>query len=289
MADFDLRLMAEELGKSIQNLGPMLEKEVQGAIRDVAFGAHAKIISELQSKPHAPVKRQEYLKNLQIGTIPNGYIISLEGDWANRLEDGYSSYSIKDLLLNSKKMVSSGKNTGSPFVKTGKNGQKFAHVPFQKHPFSKDPGVGDLDALIKKISVRNSKGRRQRLTSTFKDLDGVRQLGKVASVNARDLVKAGITDSRLVGLTKYQEKTEGGASKSFYAVFRTVTEASKGWRMPGSSGYGLFPMAERYVEEELNSSRLSPLIHQSLQIERGKGGLTLDQTVSPHPKEIHGL
>ena len=249
--DFDLNLIADDLGKSLVDLAPEIKKEINRGVRDVAFGAQAKIISELQNRNTPPIKRSTYLEALKLKKIPDGYLIFLDGSWATRLEDGYASYSIKELLLNSRKMVSAGKNAGKPWVRTNKQGKKFAAVPFQQHPFSKEPGVADLNALIRKISVKNAIGRRQRITQLFKDVEGNKIVGKAAVVGEADLERIGVDNPNLIGLTKYQEFTKGGASKSFYATFRTVSEISTGWIHPGAQGYGLFKQAEKYVEAEL--------------------------------------
>lgn len=246
--EISLNIAAEELGVSLRGLSNTLERELLDAVKDIALGAKATIISELQNRKTPPVKRAAYLKALKLYKIPNGYILLLESSWANSLEEGTPGFSMRDLLLKSAKTIFQGKNAGLPFVKTSKEGKKYAHVPMQKKPFSKDPMVGDLNADIQKLSVYNAQGRKQKLTKTFKDLEGNRIIGRVASVDGFDLENKGINNENLVGLTKYQDE-----KSSFYAVFRTVSENGGPWQKGGSPGYSLFKAAEKYATSEMKN------------------------------------
>jgi hypothetical protein len=172
------------------------------------------------------------------------YLIYLEGDWANKLEDGFPAYDLKKKLLASTKKTRS----GEPWVKTGANGKKYARVPFEKKPFSRDPAMGDLSDKIKSMTATNMQGTEQKLTQIFKNASGQAISGKVASVKAG----AGV-DKNLVGLTKYQQVSPTGSVSSVYMTFRTVSEDSTGWQSPGHPGYNLFKQAEEMVETELEN------------------------------------
>jgi len=247
MSDFNLKLLAEELGKSIENLAPQIEQELNDAVRDVANAAHAMIIARVQGMTMDPKNRQDYLKALKFEQLsPNAYLIFLDGDWPNKLEEGYGGYSIKDQLLSSKKIVQVGSRAGEPWVRTGAQGQKYAAVPFEHKPHSKDKGSGNLADDIKKMTAMNRAGREQKITKVFKDLDGNPIVGKVATSSNTD-------NQFLKGLTKYQHVSESGKVSSVYMTYRIVSENSSGWNHPGFDGYGIFREAEAFVEKELDN------------------------------------
>ena len=117
MADFSIKIKAEQLGKTLDGIGEQLELE--GAVSDLAHGAYAKIAADAQSQIGSPDSRQEYLKGLEVVELGAGsYLVTLKGEAANKLEDGYDGYSIKDALLRSKKIVQLGDRSGQPWVQT---------------------------------------------------------------------------------------------------------------------------------------------------------------------------
>lgn len=248
MADIKLKVKAEELGKSLENLAPYVEEELNSAVENLAVAAHASMVAQIQSMQIDPKNRQDYLKGLQYQKIDDqNYIIFLEGDWANKLESGFSSYSIKDQLLKSKKTVQVGSRAGEPWVRTSKKGKKYAAVPFEHKPFSGEAGKsGDLAQSIKDIMVPNMKGKAQRITKVMRDLDGNALRGKVAVVDQH-------SDPRLSGLTKFQHVHASGKVSSIYMTFRMVHEDHSGWQHPGHKGYNLFKQAEEFVEKELEN------------------------------------
>ena len=246
MADLKLKVIAENLNKSLENLAPYVEQELLESVGNLSQAAYASMVAQVQAMSIDPKNRQDYLKGLQYQKIDDyNYMIYLEGDWANKLETGFSSYSIKDQLLGSKKTVGAGSRAGQPWVRTSSKGKKYAAVPFEQKPFSGE-NTGDLAEEIKKLTAKNMQGKEQRITKTFKDLDGNAIRGKAATIKTTD-------NPLLAGVTKYQTVGSSGRVSSIYMTFRMVHEDSTGWQHPGHKGYNLFKAAEEFIEKELEN------------------------------------
>lgn len=245
--DITLELIAEELGKSLENIAPQIEAELRGAVENLANATYAAIIAKIQGMSVDPKNRQDYLKALKFETIGDStWLIYLDGDWASKLEEGFSSYSIKDALLKSEKVVTVGSRAGQPWVRKSKKGKKYAAVPFEHKP-SGGKMSGDLSQDIKKILVKNRAGEEQSITKIFKDLGGKPIHGKVATAGKIP------GQPNLSGLTKYQFVHTSGKVSSVYMTYRMVGEDSPGWQHPGHPGYQLFSEAQQYVENELKN------------------------------------
>lgn len=246
MSDFSVKLSAKELGKSLENAADSVVKELEQAVQNLAHAAHSSIVANVQAMKMDPKNRADYLKGLDFMDLGNNsYVISLNGDWPNDLEDGFPGYDMKEKLLNSTKTVKVGSRAGQPWVRTGADGQKYAAIPFGHKPYAAEGG--DLDSQIKKISVLNRQGASQAITKTFKDDFGKPIAGKVAVASGDDISK------NLQGLTKYQHVSESGNVSSIYTTFRIISENSDGFYHPGFSGYNHFDEAEKYVEQELRN------------------------------------
>ena len=251
MSDISVRVRAEALGKSIENLAAEVEAELNQAIADVANGAYAFIVSKAQQELNTT--RMDYLKGLDFQNLGNNtYLIVLDGKFPNSLESGYTSFDVKTGMLESKKIVQVGPRAGQPWVQTNKEGKKFAHVPFEHRPFSKAPQVSDLAQAIRKIKVQNQEGLEQKLTKIFRDSTGRPIEGKVATVESVDGFP------QLAGLTKYQKiyrNEEKGTEtvQSLYMTFRTVSEDGKSWMHPGHPGIHAFEEAELWVQQEIDN------------------------------------
>ena len=246
MADFSLKIRADELGKSIADIGKQLEDELNGAVADLAHGAYAKIAADAQARIGNSDSRQDYIKGLEILELGEGsYLVTLRGERANKLEEGFDSYSLKETLLNSNKVVQVGSRAGQPWVqKNQENGQKFAHVPIQLRPASKEAGQ-DLGKEIQNVMAKSREGRQQRITKIFRDASGKPIEGKVA---------VGVSDNPLIDkVTKYQKVGKGGSVSSTYINYRTVAENSSGWQHPGHDGYNFFEEAEEWVAAEMDN------------------------------------
>lgn len=245
MADSSLKITAERLGKTLENLSSFVEDELNGAVRNLANAAYASISAQLQQR--SGKTKADMAKALRLDTIgPNSYMIHLEGDWANRLEEGYGPYSIRDLLMNSKKIVQVGSRAGEPWVQTSKSGSKFAHVPFEHGLNTVGAKYGDLGTDIKQMFAKNSKGKSQSLRKTFKDLEGNPLSGKVATIN--DAI-----NDKFQNLVKYQYVHPSGKVTSLFMTYRTVSTAGKDWIHPGSPGLQLFKQAQQFIETELEN------------------------------------
>ncbi len=246
MSDISLKLRAEALGKAIENLAPQVEQELNYAVKNLAYAAHASMVAKIQSMNLNPKNRADYLRGLKISNLGNdSYLISLDGDWANKLEEGFPSYDMKETLLKSSKTVGVGPRAGLPWVRTSKEGKKYAAVPFE-HKQSFPTSGGDLGKDIGEMFAINAKGQVQQLNKIFKDIDGNPVSGKVATIT-------GAANPNFEGLTKYQHVSPKGNVSSVYMTFRFISENSSGWIHPGFSGYQIFKEAEEYVKNELDS------------------------------------
>lgn len=248
MADISLKLTAEKLGKSLENISVSVEEELNQAVKNLAEGAYSAMISQIQSMSLNPKNRQDYLRGLKFRDLGNdSYLIYLDGDWANKLEDGFSAYDMKETLLSSEKTVKVGKRAGEKWVRRSKKGKKYAAVPFEHKPHSKDKGgSGDLQSEIKSLMAKGINGQVQSILETFKTPDGKPLSGKVASVSAAD-----VKNPNLANLTKYQYVGKSGKVSSVYMTYRMIHEDSSGWMHKGFSGYNIFSEAEKWVEKEL--------------------------------------
>lgn len=247
MSDFSLKFKAEELGKSLENLAPDVVDELNQAVADTAHGAYAQIVATAQAR--LDKTRLDYLKNLRFDKIgDNAWLISLDGTWPTMLEDGFPAFDMRSTLLKSDKTVEVGSRAGQPWVRTGKEGQKYAAVPFQRRPHTVAKGAADMSEALRSLTAYNKKGRKQKLTSVFKDEFGRPLSGKVASV-----AKTPMKD--LDNIVKYQKiyqnpNTGKKTVQSIYMNYRTISEKQpNGWQHPGYEGLKAFLEAEQFIEQ----------------------------------------
>lgn len=248
-SEINIRFKAQALGKSLENLAYEVQEELNQAIKDTANAAYASIVGSAQLGLHSTQK--DYLKGLDFQQIgENSYLIVLEGDWANAIEKGFSGFDLKEWMLKSEKVVGIGSRTGEKWVQTGDEGEKYAHVPFQKQPFARAAASSDMNQAIRKLQAFNKQGRAQKFTSLFKDDKGRPLEGRVASVKNVE----GFPE--LNGITKYQRKSKSESGKetlqSHYMVFRTISENGQGWMHPGYSGAHFFDEAEQWVDQQVD-------------------------------------
>lgn len=245
MADISFKFRAEELGKTIENLAPQVEEEINQAVKNLAHAAYTGMIARVQSMGITDASRKNYLKGLKFKDLgDDSYLIYLDGEWANKLEDGFGPYSIREVMLKSQKIVGVGKRAGEPWVRKAKDGHKYAAVPFEHKPHVNPSG--DLASDIKKMMGKGINGQEQSMSKIFKNAEGNPLNGKVATaVNA--------PNANLEGLTKYQHVHASGRVSSVYMTFRMVSENGKDWIHPGHKGYHLFKQAQEYVEKEMDN------------------------------------
>jgi len=251
----NIELKADELGLSLENMGTKMEAEFNQAISDVAHMVHANIVAKATSELSG--LRQDYLKDLSFDKVgENAYVIGLSGEWANKIEGGFPSYEMKDVLLQSNKTVEVGSRAGQPWVKKskGEDQHKYAHVPFTHKPFSKESKAQNLAGAIKQLQARNMDGVKQKMTQVFKDPSGKALQGKVATVKKAEVDGTSFKD--LDGLVKYQKtyKSKSGkeTTQSVYMTYRTISEIGQGWKHPGFKGLKAFPEAEQQAEQAID-------------------------------------
>ena len=246
MGDLNISFIAAELGKSLEEASERVIQELNQAVEDLASAAYANISAHIQASQASQQNKQNYLKSLKFEKLGNNsYVIFLEGDWPNKLEEGFGAYDMKETLLKSKKIVGVGPRSGQPWVQTNAEGKKFASVPFEHRPYAAK--TGELAADIKTLFAKNRQGKEQKITKTFTDEFGQPIAGKVATASGKGI------PPNLQNLTKYQHISEKGRVSSLYMTFRRISEDSSGWQHPGFAGYGYFEKVEQEIERELEN------------------------------------
>lgn len=252
--DFNVTDSLKKLEKSLENIAPSVEDAINAAVKDLAYASYASIVAKAQAE--LTTTRQDYLNGLDfIDLGGNNFVITLDGDWANSLEEGFSSFDMTSKMLASSKMVEIGNRAGSSWVQTSqpkgkeKETHKFAHVPFERNPTSKAAGTSNMADAIREMTATNAAGMKQKLTSIFKDGSGNPMQGKVA---------VGKSENPMVdGLTKYQKTyiNESGKSttQSVYINYRTVSENGKPWIHPGFKGLKAFEEAEKEIVKQIDN------------------------------------
>lgn len=241
--DFFIEIEASKLGKDLENLSESTERELDGAVANLANVAYSKLVSQVQQSSMADKNRRAYLSGLKFEDFGDGsYLITLDGDWAESLEGGFPSFSLKDALLNSSKIVSKGSRSGKNWVRTAKDGTKYAAVPFEKKVTALK---GDMEKDIRQITAKNRQGIEQNITKIFKDDFGKPIQGKVATGRS--------DNSKLDNLVKYQSVSDTGKVTSLYMNYRMISEKSQGWMHPGWKGHRFFQETEKFIQEELDN------------------------------------
>jgi hypothetical protein len=246
MADFSLKLKADALQKSLENLPIKVEQEINQAVKNLANAAYTSMVAQIQAKRMSNNSRSAYLKGLKFKELgDDSYLIYLDGEEANKIESGSGPQDLREVLLASTSTVSAGSRIGQSWVQTNKAGKKYAHVPFEHKTTGVSFSSGNLADDIKKAGAINAKGLVQSMAKTFTDIDGNPVKGRVASTDI-----PGSPD--LKGLTKYQHVSPKGKVTSLYLTFRTISESvSGGWMLPARDGMNLFVKTEKYIEEQL--------------------------------------
>ena len=249
---FSITESLAEVGKSVASLTKELQNEINDAIKDVAYAAYAHIQSLAQSKLSST--RQDYLKALQFNELgDNTYLIALDSDWANALEDGFAAFNQTPGMMASQKIVEIGRRAGQPWVQhskaTKKNpSHKYAYVPFERHPSTKEPKYADMASQIRAMDAMNKHTQQiQKITEVFKDasgkaIEGLVGIGKSENPFLNDLVK-------------YQSVKVGKGGKesvtSTYINYRCVSEIGKPWIHKGFEGIKAFKDAEAFVDAQI--------------------------------------
>lgn len=142
--------------------------------------------------------------------------------FANIVENGMKSFSIKDALLAGK----------AARRNKAKFGRAFVHVPFRwRTPKDNDQSktyssfAGQLPEEIYQIAKSGG-----RVTVDMAESAG---------------------DKNLAGLKRF-----GGSLHGQYLTFRTVSEKSQGWRHPGAAATPVYPSVEKIVQAQVQKTIL---------------------------------
>jgi hypothetical protein len=234
----------KKIGKSLEDLAPRLEDIVNETMAEVAYDTYLEIMKKAQTGLNST--KEDYLKGLSFTAIGrNSWVIELDGTWANKLEQGFPAYALKDVLLNSQKLVehSSSSRAGEPWVRTSKRGKKYAAVPFEHSQMRIEMKLPSLD-VINPVTKK-----KQKITNVFKDLNKSPIEGKVGSFNIEG------SDSNFKNLTKYQYTDKlSGRTKSVYMTFRMISEESTGFIHPGFDGLHAFKEAEEKIAQKVEDA-----------------------------------
>lgn len=233
MSTISVKIRAEALGKTLENISEALQAQLNSAIGAVAHSAYSEAIRLAQEKLHST--QLNYINNLSIRKIDdNIWTITLFGKTANDIENGYPGFSIRDNLL---------KNA----TKTSKDGSKYVDVPLTYEPFAKSsasPKTTDLRSAALALIKQNG------IDKIIRDQAGAPIQGVVARIATTG---SQFPESYLSGLTKIQ-KTYNGATQSTYLTFRRVSEKTPAnkWLHPGFKGVKIFDEIEQYIETEID-------------------------------------
>ncbi len=231
MGTISIQLNAEALGKSLKNLSIETTTTLQSAVASLAQGAYSEAIRLANER--LKTTRQDYINALEFESIgDNIYVITLKGEHANAIEDGYASYDQKPGLL------------AGPNAKVNAKGGKYNTVPFYHTPTSKAPvntKMTNLREAVQKLL------KDRDLNKIIKDDTGQPLQGVVARIT-----DTGIRD--LEGLIKVQ-KQYGKRTQSSYVTFRRVGENSdpSKWMHPGYGGCHIFTDVENFINRELDN------------------------------------
>lgn len=230
MFDINLKIRAEELGKTLDNLADQTKEILEGAIGQIAQATYSEGVRLAQQR--LKTTKQDYLNSFNLYELGDGiYVISLTGDHANSIEDGWAPFNMINGFLN------------GPKAKISKKGIIYNTIPFSYKPYSKAPlneKSTQLRDAVKQVLKQNG------IDKILKGPDGTPLQGKVATI-----LNTGIKE--LNGLVKYQ-KTYDKATQSTYMTFRRVSERTlkSKWNHPGFGGAKIFPDLENYITEQVD-------------------------------------
>jgi hypothetical protein len=205
-----------------------IESGMPGVIQTIAQGTAQFWKSEASGKGGWGEKYAQAVKYEVTGTKAEVFVDETLKDpssnkslmmFANMVENGVKSWSIKDALMQSDK------------VKTSSTGIKYIVIPFPvATPRKASAGKG-----------RSQFGGREMTQEMYKI---VKSGGKLGSGS----VKAGARDVNISGLSRYKTQKLHGQ----YGIFRMVSEKSQGWIHPGKSSDPVYPEVLEFVNKQIN-------------------------------------
>jgi hypothetical protein len=256
--------------------------------RDVAIEAHEKAREMAGERLHST--KMDYLRALSFDERNGLYIITLDGSAAH-LEDGYSSFPMVPGMMNSNAIVKTGKRAGQPWVRIGKDGHRYAAVPFEHNEAAAKSGHPDFDQKVRigqpgETTKGNLARDLKQLRETFGDSgitrgpDGQAVQGKTATWVKSDMgpqwsfrdafgnasTRTVQADPMLSGLTKFQyqvDKRGGGkVDKSAFLTWRIASEKHPDkFVHPGYRGAKVFPDLLEWTNNTL-AARITELFQQ---------------------------
>lgn len=236
--EISLTVEAASLNKSLEFIDEFARKQLEKAMEALSIATMAKAHELAHDKLHTTLP--DYLNGLDMNKQqgPNWVVYTLtlsqEAGW---IEDGgpQAGYDMKAAIL-----------AGPRSLHIGAKGQRYKHVPFRHHPYSKVayPGRrGQIQNEVRRVISEYG------LDKIIKASGNKALQGKVASVTSKDIMP------EVRGLTKYQ-KTYRKKTESTYMTFRTISDNSP----PGSwvvrnpwMGAKIFPELEKFVREEMHT------------------------------------
>lgn len=230
MANINITMKLEDLGKDIDQLADATKESIQLAISQLATAAYSEAIRKAQER--LKTSKQDYINALDFEKLgDNIYVISLKGDHANAIEDGYGTFDMKPGLIN------------GPKSKVSAKGTRYNTVPFYHRPSSRSPLGARQEEL--RTALRDVIAKH-KLSKIVKDKAGVPMQGIVARIK-----NTGVKD--LDGLVKIQ-KTYEKKTESYYMTFRRVSSNSDPtkWIHPGFEGVHIFDYLEKYIDVEVD-------------------------------------
>jgi len=232
MAVFDLTLKAEGLGKDLESMNDAIRANMEGAVESLSEMVYSQ--GQVYASERLNQTRNLYLRGLKHDKLANNlYIVYLDND-VEYLEDGYSSYDMKEGLLS------------GPKAKRTSKGVRYNTVPFFHQPESKIPLNqaqmelrGNLRALIK----------YHKLDRIMKSKSGKPLQGVVARLSGNDMA------ANLKGLVKIQQTYEK-KTESYYMTFRRVSDNTPDnkWIHPGYNGAQVFPDLEQWTDRKIEET-----------------------------------
>lgn len=239
---------AGNLGKSLEvipdEINDLLQDEIQKAVRaTLAYG-------ENRAREKLHTSQADYLNGLDTHTEGHTYYITLDGDFANAIEDGFPGYNMIQGLVN------------GPNSKVSKKGVRYNTVPLRIQPYSKSAfsssEAGKRQVGIRKAALKLIKERG--ITKTQLNPNGTLKIGyfdaKAGKFKGQVAARLKNTGNKyLEGLTKIQYPYQK-AIQSYYMTFRRVSEntSKDKWNHPGyPDGAKIFPEMADYLNREIDN------------------------------------
>lgn len=238
----DISLRAQNLGLVLDGLADEVEEQLQVAIQRAVTATKA--YGEELARSKLKTSQKDYVDSLDTRTEGKTYYITLEGDFANSIEDGWPARDMKDGFVN------------GPNSTVGKNGSRYNTIPFRIQPFSKakaSPKMTDIR------SAANQLIKARKINKIIKDeqgnpLKGYYDAAKKSFTGQRAARLTNTGSKFLEGLTKTQYPYEKSI-QSTYQTFRRVSSnsPSASWLMPAFEGAKIFPQMEVYLNNEIDN------------------------------------